>query len=114
RCREMTDRPTFEADPTWLRIPADRRLRTLRRYRAVLDYLGGERTMERARAGAASAGVSLRTFYVDVTAMEQANGDIFSLVPHLRNRSAGRDMLDERTMATLRAGIREAVNEGVR
>lgn len=114
RCREMTDHATFEADPAWLRIPADRRLRTLRRYQAVLDYLDGERTMERARAGAKSAGVSLRTFYVDATAMEEANRDIFSLVPHLQNRSPGRDMLDEETMTVLRVGIREAVNEGVR
>ncbi|WP_156178717.1 hypothetical protein [Pelagerythrobacter marensis] len=102
-------------DPRWLKLPAGRRQRALRRHEALLEYREGPENMDRAQIAADKAGMSLSSLYKLLPKWEGPAGpDIWALVPYARSTYLGQPRLDPETERTLHSLIEEAVADGVR
>ena len=114
-CSVMTNMDSIARDPRWLRLPAGRRERALRRHEALLEYREGPESVERAQIAADKAGISLSSLYKLLPKWEGPAGpDIWALVPYARATYSGQPRLDPETERTLHSLIEEAVADVVR
>ncbi|NCP18373.1 MAG: hypothetical protein GW855_04335 [Erythrobacter sp.] len=114
-CGGMTNMDDIARDPRWLKLPAGRRERALRRHEALLEYREGPENMDRAQIAADKAGMSLSSLYKLLPKWEGPAGpDIWALVPYARSTYLGQPRLDPETERTLHSLIEEAVADGVR
>lgn len=114
-CGGMTNMDDIARDPRWLKLPAGRRQRALRRHEALLEYREGPENMDRAQIAADKAGMSLSSLYKLLPKWEGPAGpDIWALVPYARSTYLGQPRLDPETERTLHSLIEEAVADGVR
>ena len=114
-CGGMTNMDDIARDPCWLRLPAGRRERALRRHEALLEYRGGPESVERAQIAADKAGMSLSSLYKLLPKWEGPAGpDIWALVPYARSTHVGQPRLDPEAERTLHSLIEEAMADGVR